>query len=239
MQTPTYHIEAVQPLVSYCGPPVLETKQTQNCEPTPPDEVFSNSELMQMLKKAEIIQERPPTAVSLPSFVSLHKVFLVACVLCLSHMEGTCATISTNRFLEDCQLSLDDLKRTTLCSDCLRGSRCCPFCQSLNGKVSLEKRRENSLLLKAIEIKTNPNSGKRYLSVTYLLTCDPEIAFHPSKSNYAKARQNSIRLRKKLLKHNLLQSFDNELNSDIEALSKIVGIKTKLQRFTILQMKPN
>ena len=128
------------------------------------------------------------------------------------------------------------MKRTTLCSDCLRRSRCCPFCQSFNREVWLEKRCENSLLLKAIEIKTNPNSGKRYLSVIYLLTCDPEIAFHPSKSNYAQARQNSIRLRKKLLKHNLLQSFDNQLNSDLEAgfceilkgVESLAGFNTKL-----------
>ena len=72
------------------------------------------------------------------------------------------------------------------------------------------------MLLKAIEIKINPDSGKRYLSVTYPLTCDSEIAYHPSKSNYTQARHNSIRLRKKLLKHNLLQSFDSQLKSDIE-----------------------
>ena len=161
-----------------------------------PPQVFSKSELIQIVKKAEIIQERPSTVASLPSFVSLHKVFLITCVLCLFHAKSTCAKISTKRFLEDSQLSLDDLKRITLCSDCFRRSRCCLFCQSLNREVSLEKRRENSLLLKVIEIKTNPNSGKRYLSVTYPLTCDPEIAYHPSKSNYTQARQNSIRLRK-------------------------------------------
>ena len=145
--------------------------------------------------------------------MSLHKVFLVACVLCLLHMEGADAIILTNRFLEDSQLSLDDLKRTTLCSDCLRRSRCCPFCHSLNCEVPLKKQRENSLLLKSIEVKVNPTSGKRYLSVTYPLTCDPEIAYHPSKSNYAVARQDSVRLRKKLLKHNLLESFDTQLKS--------------------------
>ena len=199
----------MQPVVSYCNPPILGTRQVQNCELTPPDEVFSNNELIQVVKKAEEVRERPLTAASLPSFVSLHKVFLVVCVLCLLHMEGACATISTNRFLEDSQLSLDDLKRTTLCSDCLRRSHCCPFCQSFNRKVSLEKRRENSLLLKSIEVKVNPTSGNRYLSVTFPLTCQPEIAFHPSKSNYAAARQNSVRLRKKLLKHNLSESFNS------------------------------
>ena len=52
---------------------------------------------------------------------------------------------------------------------------------------------------------------------THILACDPEIAYHPSKSNYTQARHNSIRLGKKLLKNNLLQSFDSQLNSDIEA----------------------
>ena len=179
----THHIDTGQTSVSYSDPSDRETNQTQNCEPTPADELFSNNELMRIVKKAEIIQESPPSAASLPSFVLLHKVFLVACVLCLFHAEGTCVTISANRFLEDGQLTLDDLKTTTLCNDCLRRSHCCPFCQSLYCKVSLEKRRENTLLLKAIHVKTNPDSGKRYLSVTYPLTCDPEIAYHPSKSN--------------------------------------------------------
>ena len=41
--------------------------------------------------------------------------------------------------------------------------------------------------------------------------------YHPSKSNYMQARQKSVRLRKKLLKLNLLQSFDGQITSDIEA----------------------
>ena len=123
----THHIDTGQTAVSYSDPPVRETKQVQNCEPTPTDEVFSNSELMKIVEKAVIIRESPPPAASLPSFVSLHKVFLVAWLLCLFHAEGTCATISTKRFLEDGQLSLDDLKTATLCNDCLRRSRCCSF----------------------------------------------------------------------------------------------------------------
>ena len=144
---------------------------------------------MKIVDKAVTIRDNPMPAASLPSFVSMHKVFLVACALCLFHKEGTCATISASRFLEDGQITLDDLKATTLCNDCLRRSKCCPFCQSLNREVSLEKRRENSLLLKAIHVLTNPDSGKRYLSVNYPLTCDPQVAYHPSKSNYIQARK--------------------------------------------------
>ena len=33
----THHIDTGQTAVSYCDPPVIETKQVQNCEPTPPD----------------------------------------------------------------------------------------------------------------------------------------------------------------------------------------------------------
>ena len=140
--------------------------------------MFSNNDLLQIVEKAELMKENPTSVASLQSFVSLHKVFLVACVSCLFHAD--------NRFLEDGQLSLDALKRTTLCNDCLRCSHCCPFCQSLNREVSLEKRRENTLLLKAIEVKINLVSGKKYLSVTYPFTCDPEVAYHPSKLNMFK-----------------------------------------------------
>ena len=163
------------------------------------------------------MRENPPSSASIPHFVSMHKVFLVACVLCLFHKEGYCATISSQRSLDDQQISLDDLKRTTLCNDCLRRSKGCPYCLSLNREVSLEKRRENSLLLNSIEVKTNSTTGQKFLSVNYPLKCDPSIAYHPSKSNYSQARQNSIRLRKKLLKLDLLESFDEQLSSDIKA----------------------
>ena len=45
-----YHIDTGQTAVSYCDPPVIETKQTQNCEPIPVVEVFSNNELMRIVK---------------------------------------------------------------------------------------------------------------------------------------------------------------------------------------------
>ena len=137
----THHIDPGQVAVTYSDPPVRETKQVQNCEPTPADQVFSNSDLMKIGDKAVTIRDNPIPAASLPSFVSTHKVFLVACCLfCLFHNEGTCATISASRFLDDGQMTLDDLKATTLCNDFLRRSKCCPFCQSLNREVSLEKR---------------------------------------------------------------------------------------------------
>ena len=82
----------------------------KNCEPTPPDQVFSNDDLLQIVKKAEVMRDNLPASASLPSIISLHKVFLVACVLCLFHTEVFFASISSNRFLEDGQLSLDDLK---------------------------------------------------------------------------------------------------------------------------------
>ena len=150
-----------------------------NRDPTPADQVFSNSELIKIVNKAATLRDHPIPATSLPSFVSMHKIFLVACAICLFHNEGICATISASRFLDDGQITLDNLKATTLCNDCLRRSKCCPFCQSLNREVSLEKRRENSLLLKAIHVMTNSETGKRYLSVTYPLTCNPQIAYHP------------------------------------------------------------
>ena len=104
----THHIDPGQTAVTYSDPPVRETKQVQNCEPTPADQVFSNSDLIKIVDKAVTIRDNPIPAASLPSFVSMHKVFLVACALCLFHNEGTCATISASRFLEDGQLTLDD-----------------------------------------------------------------------------------------------------------------------------------
>ena len=90
------------------------------------------------------------------------------------------------------------------------------YCKSLNCEVLLEKRRQNFLLLKSIEVKTDASICDKYLSVTYPLICDPLVVFLPSKSNYAAAKQNSIRFRAKLLKIDLLASFNEQLQSDID-----------------------
>ena len=60
-------------------------------------------------------------------------------------------------------------------------------------------------------------SGQKYLLVSYPLKVDPAVAYHPSKSNYKHARQNSIRLRTKLVKLELLDAFDDQIASDVQS----------------------
>merc|ERR1711915_176354 len=153
---------------------------------------------------------------ALPKFVSLSKIFLAACMLCLLHSDGICASLSASRFLDDSQISIDSLKSISLCDSCLRRSRCCPYCQSLNKEVSLEKKRENSLLLRNIKVMTDAETGSKFLCVTYPLSCDPEVAYSPDKSNYLQAKGNAIRLRKRLIKQNLLESFNLQLQADVD-----------------------
>ena len=116
----TPHVESGDEPVTLSEPPARVTDQVKNCNPTPVEHVFTNNELVEIVNRANVLRENPLASASIPHFVSLHKVFLVACVLCLFHNEGYCATISSQRFLDDQQISLDDLKRTTLCNDCLR-----------------------------------------------------------------------------------------------------------------------
>ena len=92
-----YHISRLPPVLASCDPPVLETHQVQNCKMTPAEDVFSDAELLEIIHKAEEVQKKPITAGSIPSFVTLHKVFLFPCVLCLFHAEGVCATIANQQ----------------------------------------------------------------------------------------------------------------------------------------------
>ena len=123
-----------------------------------------------IVDKASVLSTHKFQALSLPKFVSMHKIFLAACALCLFHSDGICATIATSRLLDDGQITIDSLKTITLCGDCLRRSRCCPYCQSLNRETSLEKRRENSLLLRNIKVMTDAKTGSKFLCVTYPLS---------------------------------------------------------------------
>ena len=120
-----------------CDPLILVIHQVQNCKMTPAEDVFSDGELLKIIHKAEEVQRKPITAGSLPSFVTLHKVFLFSCILYLFHTVGVCATIANNQLLDDNQISLNDLKGVQRWPDCLRRSRNCPFCQNLNRKILL------------------------------------------------------------------------------------------------------
>ena len=132
------------------------------------------------------MRENPPNSMAMPQFVSLHKIFLVSCLLCLFHAEGICASIATQRNLDDNQISIEELRKTALCDDCARRSKCCPYCLTLNKETSLEKRRENSLILNSIVVQTDPVSGQKSLLVSYPLKVDPDVAYHPSKSKTTK-----------------------------------------------------
>merc|ERR1712198_478062 len=134
--------------------------------------------------------------------------------MCLFHKEGYCASLAMQKNLDDHQISIEDLRKQALCDDCMRRSRCCPFCRSLNKEVSLEKRRENYLILSSIKVQSI--SGQKSLLVTYPLKVDPDVVYHLSKSNYKNARQNSIRLHAKLVKLGLLDAFDDQISSDVE-----------------------
>ena len=81
---------------------------------TPAEDVISDGELLKIIHKAEEVQRKPITAGSLPSFVTLHEVFLFSCIIYLFHTVGVCATIANNQLLDDNQISLDDLKRVQL-----------------------------------------------------------------------------------------------------------------------------
>ena len=141
-------------------PPPRESIQVKNCDATPAEFVFTDTELTEIVSKGHILRENPPNSMAMPQFVSLNKIFLVSCLLCLFHTEGFCASIAMQKNLDDPQISIEDLRKTALCDDCLRRSRCCPFCLTLNKEISLEKRRENSLILNSIVVQSDPISGQ-------------------------------------------------------------------------------
>ena len=130
--------------VTLSGPPPRVSGQVKNCDATPAEFVFTDNELVEIVSKGHVLRENPPTPMAMPHFVSLHKIFLVSCLLCLFHNEGICASIAIQRTLDDRQISLEELRKTSLCDDCLRRTKCCPYCLSLNKETSLEKKRRST-----------------------------------------------------------------------------------------------
>ena len=84
----THHIDPGTIAVTYSDPAVRESKQVKNCDPTPADQVFSNSDLIKIVDKAATIFDHPIPAASLPSFVSMHKIFLAAMPSACFTMKG-------------------------------------------------------------------------------------------------------------------------------------------------------
>ena len=70
-------------------------------------------------------------------------------------------------------------------------------------------------MLRNIKVMTD-TTGSKYLCVTYPLFVDPEVAYSPEKSNYLQAKGNTIRLRKRLIKQKLLESFNLQLQADVD-----------------------
>ena len=106
--------------MSYAEPPTRHLKQTKKCDPTPLSDVFTTDDLEKIVEKASDLSTHKFQASSLPKFVSMHKIFLVACAICLFHSDGICATIAASRLLDDGQITIDNLKSIDLSTDCLQ-----------------------------------------------------------------------------------------------------------------------
>ena len=73
----THHVGTGNAIVSYAEPPVRQSKQEKNCDPTPASDVFSQNDLLKIVEKASKLNDHPIAATSLPSFISMRQVFLV------------------------------------------------------------------------------------------------------------------------------------------------------------------
>ena len=101
----THHVGTENSSVSYAEPPTRHIKQTK-CDPTPLSDVFTTDDLEKIVEKASDLRTHKFQASSLPKFVSMHKIFLAACALCLFHSDGICATIAASRLLDDGQITI-------------------------------------------------------------------------------------------------------------------------------------
>ena len=94
------------------------------------------------------------------------------------------------------------------------------------------------MLLRNIKVMTDAKTGNKFLCVTYPLSSDPEVAYSPEKSNYLQAKGNAIRLRKRLIKQNHLESFNLQLQADIDngfcEIIKGSEVNEILPKFTVV-----
>ena len=89
----TYHMEQDNKPVELSEPPPRESGQVKNCNATPVEFVFTDTELAKIVSKGHNLHENPPNSMAMPQFVSLHKIFSVSCLLwaALLKEHGTCS----------------------------------------------------------------------------------------------------------------------------------------------------
>ena len=104
----------------------------------------------------------------------------------------------------------------SLCADCLRTSRNCARCKELNNPLSIQSELEAKMLLQAMKAVKNPTGPGYRIHVRYLFKTDVTRLYTRNLSNSAPCKLASIKLRDKLEKLNLLDSFSEKFTKYLD-----------------------
>ena len=99
------NIKASNSNANFTDPPARVLKQTK-CEATPDADIFSEKDLVTISEEGSVLSTRKLQPSALPKFVSLSKVLIAACALCLFYSDRICANPSTSRLLDGNSISI-------------------------------------------------------------------------------------------------------------------------------------
>ena len=106
---------------------------------------------------------------------------------------------------------------TIRCRDCVQKSSNCRTCRYLNSSISLEERKTLEIFRKSIWVESNPSEpGKYIVYARFIFKCQPEKYFNPATSTWRASQKAAFKLREKLIKENLLESFFEEFKKGIK-----------------------
>ena len=127
---------------------------------------------------------------------------------------------STSPFDDFLQLSptdelpdIENLSSLQLCEECAMRHKACPKCKLFNQPLSIEKANELEIMRNLIYVRKDSEGGE-FLEVRYPLTVQ-YTSYKSELSNYKQAQKSSERLKVKLQKRGLIESYDKEMRKAI------------------------
>ena len=122
------------------------------------------------------------------------------------------------------QLVLDKLARESIdflklnCDICTARSLQCINCRFINSNLSLEENNQLIEMIKKVRVKPHPNPepGVKYgIYTDFLYLKNPLSVYTKALSNHDMAKANTVKLRSRLMKNNLLEEFHNKFLDEL------------------------
>ena len=106
------------------------------------------------------------------------------------------------------------------CRNCEIRSLSCPDCRLINSSLSIEETNQMTTMVQNLEILPHPKPTEKTKYAIYshfIFSKNPHEIFLKKDTNFLMAKQNSLRLRKKLIKNGLIDQYHEKIMEELQS----------------------